>query len=306
MHIHISLLKNKYAGILLAILAVTIWSGNFIVARGVIHHVSPIALAFYRWVSASLIIAPFAIKPFRKEWALTKKSLLYLFVTSLFGITLFNTFVYVAGHYTTAINLALIGTTSSPVMVIIMAAIFLKEKIDVFKLTGMLLCIAGVLFLLAQGSWHNLVNFRFTAGDKWVLLGAFCFAVYNIMVRRKPVGFSSLNFLFIIFWAGTLILFPFYVWDVQRQPPVQCNANLVFIVLYLGLGTSVIAYWCWNIAIASLGAGRTALFGNLIPVFAGIEAAVFLQETFSWVHVVSMIAVFTGILLANRKTFLQK
>lgn len=291
---------------MLAILAVTIWSGNFIVARGVIHQVSPIALAFFRWSSASFIIAPFAIKSFGQEWALTKKSLLYLFITSLFGIALFNTFVYVAGHYTTAINLALIGTTSSPVMVIIMAAIFLKEKIDGFKLTGMLLCIAGVLFLLAQGSWHNLVNFRFTAGDKWVLLGAFCFAVYNILVRKKQGGFSALNFLFVIFLMGTLILLPFYMWDAQRQPPVQWNTNLALIILYLGLGTSVIAYWCWNIAIASLGAGRTALFGNLIPVFASIEAAVFLHETFSWIHVVSMIVVFTGILLANRKTFLQK
>lgn len=297
---------NKYTGVLLAILAVTIWSGNFIVARGLIQQVSPIAIAFFRWSSASLILAPFAIKTFRKEWSLTKKSLPYFFITALFGIALFNTFVYVAGHYTTAINLALIGTTSSPVMVIVMAAIFLKEKIDGFKLAGMLLCIAGVLYLLAKGDWHNLVNFKFTAGDKWVLLGAFCFAVYNIMVRKKPNGFSSLNFLFIIFLMGTLILLPFYVWDIQRHPPVQWSSSVVLIMVYLGLGTSVIAYLCWNIAIGSLGAGRTALFGNLIPVFASIEAAVFLKETFSWIHVMSMVVVFAGILLANRKTFLQK
>lgn len=294
---------NKYTGIVLALLAVIIWSGNFIVARGVIHQISPVTLAFYRWGSASVMIAPFALRKFKAEWGLTKRSFGYLLAVSLSGIALFNTFVYVAGHYTTAINLALIGTTSSPVMVIIMAAIFLKERIDGFKLAGVLLCIAGVLFLLAKGDWHNLIGFRFTAGDKWVLLGAFCFAVYNILVRKKPQGLSPVNFLFIIFAMGTLLLLPFFIWELFHQPPVRWNISLVAIVLFLGLGTSVIAYLCWNIAISTLGAGRTALFGNLIPVFASIEAALLLGETFSWLHVVSMILVFAGILLANRKVF---
>jgi len=48
-----------------------------------------------------------------------------------------------------------------------------------------------------------------------------------------------------------------------------------------------------------LGAGRTALFGNLIPVFSSLEAAIILHEQFNWVHIVSMVLVFTGILLAN-------
>ena len=295
--------RKKYVGILLALLAVLIWSGNFIVARGIIHQVKPVTLAFYRWGSASLMLLPFALAQFKKEWPVTQKHLPYLFGVSLFGIALFNTFVYVAGHYTTAINLALIGTTASPIMIIIMAAFFLKERIDLFKTTGVVLCVAGVLFLLAKGDWHNLVGFRFTKGDQWVLLGAFCFAVYNIMVRKMPGGFSALNFLFVIFAMGALLLLPFYIWEVLYSPPVQWTGNLVLTVLYLGLGTSVIGYLCWNFAIKTLGAGRTALFSNLIPVFASVEAVFFLQETFSWVHVVSMVLVFAGILLANRKIF---
>ncbi|MBL0129961.1 MAG: DMT family transporter [Chitinophagaceae bacterium] len=62
---------------------------------------------------------------------------------------------------------------------------------------------------------------------------------------------------------------------------------------------SVICFFIWNIAIGKLGAGRTALFGNLIPVFSSIGAVFFLNETFTWVHIISMIIVFAGILLAN-------
>ncbi|MEO7984442.1 MAG: DMT family transporter, partial [Bacteroidota bacterium] len=73
----------------------------------------------------------------------------------------------------------------------------------------------------------------------------------------------------------------------------------VFSILYLGLGASVICFLIWNRAIHKLGAGRTALFGNLIPVFSSLEAVLFLHEEFNWVHIVSMILVFSGILLAN-------
>src|SRR5882672_9182567 len=114
-----------FLGISLAVLATLIWSGNFIIARGVIRGIPPVALAFYRWLLASIIIFPFAIRQFKIEWPIVKQSWKYLFWVALSGVALFNTFVYIGAHYTSAINLALIGTTSSPIMSIIMARIFL-------------------------------------------------------------------------------------------------------------------------------------------------------------------------------------
>src|SRR5262245_17399249 len=118
------------AGAGLAILATFIWSGNFIVARGVIHEIPPVTLAFFRWFTASVFMIPIAWKQIRSEWPLVKKHFPYFFWIALSGIALFNTFIYVAGHYSPAINLALIGTTSSPIMSIILARIFLKEKVS--------------------------------------------------------------------------------------------------------------------------------------------------------------------------------
>src|SRR4026207_1928858 len=93
--------KNIYTGIGLAVLAAIIWSGNFIIARGVNQQIPPIGLAFYRWLLASVIILPFAIKKFKSEWSSVKSSWHYLFWVSLTGVALFNTFVYVGAHYTT-------------------------------------------------------------------------------------------------------------------------------------------------------------------------------------------------------------
>jgi drug/metabolite transporter (DMT)-like permease len=291
--------KNIYTGIGLAVVAAFIWSGNFIVARAVNKEIPPISLNFYRWLTASFIILPFAIKQFKLEWKIVKQSWHYLFWISLTGIALFNTFVYIGAHYTSAINLALIGTTSSPIMSVIFARIFLKEKIGWLKMAGMILCITGVLFLLAKGDFENLIHLHFSDGDLWVLLAAFCFAVYNTMVKKKPVAISPVNFLFVIFSFGTLLVLPFYVWEMNNSEPVKWSSNLILAILYLGLGASVICFLIWNMAIGKLGAGRTALFGNLIPVFSSIEAAIFLHEDFTWVHIVSMAIVFAGIVLAN-------
>lgn len=291
--------KNIYTGIGLAVLATFIWSGNFIVAKAVNKEIPPISLNFYRWLSAAIIIFPFAIKQFKAEWKIVKQSWHYLFWISLTGITLFNTFVYVGAHYTSAINLALIGTTSSPIMSVLFARIFLKEKIGWMKFAGMLVCIIGVLFLLSKGNFRNLVHLQFGDGDLWVLLAAFCFAIYNTMAKKKPAAISPVNFLFVIFSFGTLLVLPFYVWELNHTPAVEWNGKILLSILYLGLGASVICFLLWNRAIKILGAGRTALFGNLIPIFSSLEAVLILNEQFSWVHIVSMVVVFVGILLAN-------
>ncbi len=293
--------KNIYAGIGLAVLAAFIWSGNFIIAKGVNKEIPPISLNFYRWFIAALIIFPFAFKQFRAQWKVVKQSGHYLFWISLTGVSLFNTFVYIGAHYTSAINLALIGTTSSPIMSIVFARIFLKEKIGWMKLAGMILCTIGVLFLLSNGNFKNLLSLHFSTGDLWMLLAAFCFAVYNTLVKKKPAGISPVNFLFIIFSFGTLMLIPFFLWEVNRSAPVAWNSHLIFSIFYLGLAASVICFLIWNIAIGKLGAGRTALFGNLIPVFSSMEAAVILHEDFTWIHITSMAIIFSGILLANMR-----
>jgi drug/metabolite transporter (DMT)-like permease len=246
-----------------------------------------------------VIILPFAIKQFRKEWPAIKKSWHYLFWVSLTGVALFNTFVYVGAHYTSATNLALIGTTSSPVIAITLAAIFLKEQISWLRLAGLLFCICGVLFLLSKGNFQHLRTLTFSTGDLWVLVAALCFAIYNTLVKKKPASISPISFLFVIFLLGTLLLFPFYIWEINATAPVIWNKDLVLEILYLSLGASVICFLIWNIAIYKIGAGRTVLFGNLIPIFSSLEAYLLLHEKFTWVHGISMILVFTGILLAN-------
>lgn len=291
--------KQQYIGMGLAVLSAMIWSGNFIVARGIIKQLPPVSISFYRWGTAVLIMLPFAWKSFSAEKAIVFRHWRYLLLVSFAGISLYNTFIYIAGHHSPAINLALIGTTSSPVFAIILAAIFLREKITSMRITGLLICIAGIVLLLSKGSWDRLKAFQFSTGDVYMLIAGLLFAIYNVLARKKPEGISPLNFLFTICLTGTLLLLPFFLWETSHAAPVQWNGNLLLIVLYLGLGNSFIAYLCWNASIARLGAARTALFGNLIPVFSSLEAVLILGEELTSLHWISGILVIAGLVIAT-------
>jgi drug/metabolite transporter (DMT)-like permease len=186
-------------------------------------------------------------------------------------------------------------------MAVILARIFLKEKITALRVIGLALCICGILYLMGKGSFHQIIMLRFSIGDVWVLLGAFFFAIYNILVRKKPASISPIAFTTVIFTAGTVILFPFFILEQYHSAAIHWNTNLFLIIIYLGLGNSVICYLCWNAAIARLGAARTALFGNLIPIFSSIEAAYILDERITVIHILSLLMVIIGLIIANFK-----
>ncbi|HET6768195.1 MAG TPA: DMT family transporter [Chitinophagaceae bacterium] len=293
--------RQIFVGISLAVLATFIWSGNFIIARGVIKDIPPVTLAFYRWLTATIIILPFAWNYFFAEAKVIKERFLFFLLAAATGVSMFNTFVYIAGHHSTAINMAILGTCSSPIMSVILARIFLKERIPGLRIVGMLVCITGILILLSKGNFQNLVSFEFTKGDWWILAAALTFAIYNTSVRKKPAGVHPVNFLFVIFLLGTIILLPFYLFELKNTGGFAFNTFNLSAILYLGIGASVICFLIWNKAIVALGSGRTALFGNLIPVFSSIEAVFLLDEKITSIHIISFILVVAGLVIANLK-----
>lgn len=163
----------------------------------------------------------------------------------------------------------------------------------------MLVMLTGIIYLVVRGSFEKLMNFHFTTGDIWVLGAAVFFAGYNVLVRKKPAEISPIVFLFTTFLVGSILLLPFCLWEVQYSQPIEWTSDLLFIVLYLGLGTSVIAFLLWNSSIARLGAARTALFGNLIPLFSSLEAVWLLNEEITIVHMISGMLIIAGLVIVN-------
>ena len=293
-------LQNRkiIAGYLFAFGATALWSGNFIIARGLNESIPPISLAFWRWAVAVVVFLPFALKPLIAEWDILKANIPYLAITSLLGITIFNTLIYLAGHTTTAINLSLISITF-PVFVVILSRIFFRELITVNNGVGIIIVTTGVIVLITKGDISRLLNLSISIGDVWMLLAAIIFAVYSILLKGKPKQLSIWAFQLSTFILGLIFLFPFFMWEYVTASPVEYDANIIYSILYVGVFASLSAFVLWNKAIVTVGPSKAGMIYYTLPLFSGFLAYLFLKEGISIIHFYSAVLIFSGIITAN-------
>lgn len=289
--------RQNQLGAIFAITSTVIWSGNFIVSRYAIHLAGPISLAFFRWIIASITMFPFAYVAIKKEWHIFKQNKLYFFLMGLVGIAIYNTLIYTAGHYTTAINMALFGSTVHPIVSALLGAAIIQEKLHWKNITGIVICIFGTIYLLTKGELINITHFKIGAGDLFMILAGCCFGTYNVFVRKKPSGISNTSFLFCLFTLGAIFLFPAALLEMKYIQPVVYNTQLIWIALYIGIGNSTISYLVWNLAIQKIGPGKAALFATLAPLLSSYEALFFLGETFNKAQITSGLIIIVGILI---------
>ena len=299
--VHKSEQKHIVAGYFFAIAATALWSGNFIVARGLTDSIPPVSLAFWRWVVAVIVFLPFALKPFIAEWYTVRKHIPYLSLTSLLGITLFNTLIYFAGHTTTAINLSLISITF-PVFLVILSRLFLGECITLNKGIGILLVAFGVIFLLTKGVLSTLLNISFAIGDLWMLLAAITFAVYTLLLKRKPKQLSVWVLQLSTFILGLFFLFPFFIWEQMLVASTRFDTKTIISILYVGIFASLSAFVLWNKAIMNLGPSKAGMIYYTLPLFSVISAYFLLGETVTMIHFYSALFIISGILTANHES----
>lgn len=293
-------MNNQTKGVLFALTATLLWSVNFVIASGIKGHIPPVGLAFWRWTTACVALAPFALRSTLKNKTILLQNKGYLIVTAILGVTIFNTLIYFAGKTTSAINLSLIAI-SIPIFIVAISRIVFKEKVSAVKMVGIATIITGVLVLITKGSIQSLLEINFTIGDLLMLLACFFFACYTILVRLKPKEIPSKVFLFTIFIIGTILLFPFYIWEHLYYNQVTFDSTTIYATTYVGICASLISYYLWNEAICLIGTSKTALIYYLIPVFSGILAYFFLNQAIILTQIISMGIIITGLLLTNKK-----
>ena len=291
--------SRRMSGYLFALGSTAIWAGNFAIARALNQSITPITLAFLRWTVAAVAILPFALKHLVAEKALVRKHFPYILITAALGITLFNTLIYFAGRSTTSVNMSLISITF-PIFIILLSRIFYGEKITLNKVVGIVLVIAGVLILITKGRLASLLSISFAPGDALMLLAALTFAVYSILLRRRPKAMSLWTLQASTFIVGVILLFPFFLWDRSTAPAVQVNTGLILAILYIGVLASLTAFVIWNKAIERVGASRAAMVYYSMPLISGILAFFVLGERIGLVHLYSLLLIVPGILVANR------
>ena len=276
------------------------WGANAVVSRAGSFHIPTTGLAFWAWVMAFAIMAPWALPRTILQWRAIREHWLIISVLGVLGIGIFPQFLYGALGLTNAINVSLINT-ATPAWIVALSWLCFRDPVTWRMLLGMVSGFLGVMVVIARGRLDTLLEVEFVLGDIVMLVGIIVWAVYSILLRYRPPEIDSLALLWAMIPPSLLVsgLIYFseilYPWQFSPAP-----GNLIFIA-YAGVFPTVLAYAFYNAGTKVLGAQGAGQFLFLPPIFTVILAVVFLEETFELFHFASLLLIFAGLYFANAR-----
>lgn len=213
---------------------------------------------------------------------------------ALLGMVLNQTLGYYAAQTLGATEIGLMmGLT--PLMTVLLSIWLLRERPTWGALLGGLISILGLTILLGQGDPSRLFTQGIHIGSVYMLLSAGTYALYSVLLKKWDLGLDNWSMLYGQVLCSLLFLTPFYLL-VDGQWP---DGRALWLILYAGIPTSALSPWLWMQGIALLGASRTAIFMNLLPVMTAALAISWLGEKLTSYHLIGGGLTLLGVLLAQ-------
>ena len=289
-----------WAPVLLFSLAALLWAGNAIVGRVASEYVAPFTLSFWRWALALVLIIPFGVPRLLRERRAYLRHWRLFLLLSLLNVTAYNTFLYWALNWTTALNVGILSA-SMPVCIFALTWITGQERAGPYQLLGLVVALGGVLGILCRGDFTVLAASGVNFGDLLMLCAIVSFAVYSVILRRVSAQVHILGLLTFQIGAGLAGIAPFYLWEIAHGIHWQPGLPDLAILAYVGVFPSIVANLCWIKAVQSGGANLGGIMYNLMPVFISIMAVLLLGEVFGLYHAAGIGAIFAAFYLAVLK-----
>ena len=190
------------------LLPVLFWSGNYVLGRITLGTgLDPFFLSFARWTLACLIILPFAYRTLLREHKIISTNWKILTFFAWFGVCNYNLFLYI-GLTTTSVTNAVLLNSVVPVIILIAARILLGQRTTWLQNAGIIISTLGVVNIVSQGSIDTLMDLTISTGDLWIVAAALCWAIYSVLIAKKPKNLSVLGFFASTAIIGTLIQVP--------------------------------------------------------------------------------------------------
>lgn len=269
-------MKNKVLQAHLALIIVNIiYAANFSIAKEVMPaYVQPFAFVLMR-VGGALVLFWIVGTFFIKE-KVDKKDLPRMALLAVFGVAL-NQLLFLKGlSLTQPINGAII-MTSNPIIVMIIAAVFLKEKISFQKITGIGIGIIGALIMLIYGKDFSLGS-ETIFGDMLILINSVSWALFVVLVKPLMKKYNTFTVVKWVFLFGFVYVLPFGLTEIQdvnwQQLPPQIWRDILFVVL----ATTFLAYVLNTYALRALSPSVVSIYIYLQPFLASLIAILYYKN----------------------------
>ena len=281
----------------LALLIVNlIYGANYSIVKKLAGFIDPFALVFIRAVVTMLLF--WATGMFIRDKTIEKKDFRKLMLLGLFGVAI-NQLLFIKGLFMgNAINASII-MIFSPIVVILIEVLFLKEKAPLIRIAGIIAGVAGAVTLLLFKKPGTTGN-NLLIGDILILINCIAWSVYMVMVKPLMMKYKTVTVVKWVFLFGAIYVVPFgwsgiHAFNISGMGTMQwaCMA-------YVVLGSTFIAYYLNTYALTELNASIAATYIYLQPVIAALFAIAFKQDSLDVVKIVSAVLIILGIYLVSR------
>jgi drug/metabolite transporter (DMT)-like permease len=278
-------------------LMVFLWSANYVVAKHVLQQLPPLLAVGLRTSIAGLAMLPVYRRWTRRtggyEW--NRADLPLLIFLGLFGVGL-NQALFVVGLSRTSVAHAAIMIAMTPMLVLAIAAIAGLERLNLPRLLGMAVALAGV-GVLQSGSGGGGATL---AGDIIVLLGAFAFAIFTVRGKAEVHRFGGVTVNTFAYTGSALALLPVTLWLSVGFDYARVGWTVWAGLVFMALFPSVLCYLIFYYALTYIPASRVSAFAYLQPLVATLIAIPVLGEYPSKSLLTGGALVLAGVFTAER------
>lgn len=226
-----------------------------------------------------------------------KKDIIRLAICGVFGVAINQLLFFEGLNLTTPINAAIIMTIN-PVLVIIMSALILFEKINIRKGIGIALGLLGASTLILNGGSVS-GNTNFMLGNMFVFINAASYGLYLVLVKPLMQKYHPITVMFYVFGFGLLYVLPFGYTELLDVDWVSFPTIIIWEVLFVVVCTTVIAYLLNSSALKLLNPSTVSIYIYLQPVLATLFAIFRGSDSLDEMKIIAAVIIFVGVYLVS-------
>ncbi len=263
------------------------------------HHIQALGISFSRIFFTAILLTMLPLFSGKKE-RIEKKDYLLLMVAGLLGVTLNQTFSIMGIASTNPIHSSLL-IMSTPIIVTVLAAIFLKESFGGNKIIGLLLGLTGAFILIKSRATSGEVHPPTMMGDGLILAGSVCYSTYLILIRKVSKKYSPITILRFVFLFGSLFSMPFSLNSFTTADWAAFSGWDWFSILYIVVLGTLAANLLMNWGVQQWGPSKTGTFVYFQPVFGTLGAVLLMGEQFSVVKAIAGLLIVAGVWVTSMR-----
>ena len=268
---------------------------TFPIAKFGLEEIQPFVFAFFRFTVASTILLTIVWSR-KRQPKIERRHMWHIFGLGLIIIP-FNQVAYLVGQSLTGAGHGSLLFAITPIFVFILAVVHLKERLRPRRAIGIVIAVTGVIIIMTAGAVR--ISTEYLWGDLIILLAVVAWAYYTVLGRPLAQKYGALRVTAYALSFGSLIYFPFGLWQAASFDYAAVPLSAWGSVLYVAIGTSIIAYVIYYWILKQWEASRLAVWHNVQPVIASLVAYFWLGEPLGLSFVIGGAIAICGLLLAE-------